>query len=180
MEIFIIRHGQSCNNARKHTPERRADPALTDLGQRQAAVLAKHSATGTTLDVLPKTGEGASKHRYREGYGVTSLYCSPMYRSLQIAAPIGAAWGIVPKIWVDIHERGGMYRDRGGASGATVCPGMTWEEIREQFPCMDVPAAITEYGWWPRAYEDTSTCGIPSTITVTKVDPICLLRRSRR
>ena len=67
--------------------------------------------------------------------------------------------GIVPRIWVDIHERGGMYRDRGGASGATVCRGMTREEIRRRFPWMDVPAAITEDGCWHRVYEDISTCG---------------------
>ncbi len=117
------------------------------------------------MDVLANTGEGASKTRFREEYGVTSLYCSPMYRSLQTTEPIGAALGIVPKIWVDIHERGGMYRDRGGASGATVCPGMTREEIRQRFPCMDVPAAITEDGCWHSAYEDISTCaGRPNRV----------------
>ena len=40
MELFIIRHGQSVNNALEDQTKRKKDPALTSTGEQQAQELA--------------------------------------------------------------------------------------------------------------------------------------------
>jgi 2,3-bisphosphoglycerate-dependent phosphoglycerate mutase/probable phosphoglycerate mutase len=107
MEIYLIRHGQSVNNALGDDLTRRVmDAPLTELGQQQAAHVAQHLAAAD----YP---EAAFYHngRPRDHYGLTHLYCSAMQRALQTALPIGQALGLMPEVWVDIHEHGGIYLD---------------------------------------------------------------------
>ena len=46
MQLYIIRHAQSVNNALDDQRYRVSDPLLTEVGHRQAAMLAEHLAHG--------------------------------------------------------------------------------------------------------------------------------------
>ena len=121
MDLFIIRHGQSANNSLPDIRDREVDPPLTDLGERQAELLAEHLASGETHDRIT-ADTGNTRYQMREGYGITALFTSPMYRSLQTVQPIAKSLGLAPKIWVDIHEEGGMYLNHGGDEGLVGYP----------------------------------------------------------
>ena len=154
MELFIIRHGQSANNALPDIRDREVDPPLTDLGRRQAHLLAEHLATGATHDWVTDPATGTAEPRLRKGFGITALFCSPMYRGMQTAEPVGRALGLAPQVWIDIHEQGGMYLDHGGAEGRVGYPGRTRSEISAEFPSFQLPPGITGNGWWSQGYED--------------------------
>ena len=130
------------------------DPPITELGKRQSEILAQHLATGTTQDLVPGAAPGSARAQERKGYGITSLYCSPMLRSLQTAYPIKEATGLLPKVWVDIHESGGMFLDHGDERGSVGYPGMTRSEILANYPDYQLAPGITEDGWWNRDRED--------------------------
>ena len=72
MEFYLIRHGQSVNNA---SPDALVpDPALTNLGREQA------NHVGNAL----------------KAKGILRLYCSPMLRALQTAEIIGRVLELPP------------------------------------------------------------------------------------
>ena len=148
MELYIIRHAQSTNNALTSQEDRGCDPPLTDLGRRQAELLARHLAAG--IQRAPSSTE--------PGYGITHLYCSPMCRALQTAQPLGKALGLAPEVWIDIHEWGGIYLDHGESRGTVGYPGKTRSEILDEFPGYVLPEGITEAGWWNRGHEDKAGC----------------------
>jgi broad specificity phosphatase PhoE len=143
MQLYLIRHGQSANNALETSAGRSQDPPLTDLGIRQAEILAAHLAEA----LPPKRGWESSG-----SYQFDHLYCSAMQRALQTAAPIGKALGLKPEVWTDIHEQGGIYLDEPGI-GRTGLPGLTLEMMQEQFPDYMLPDTVTSAGWWNRDYE---------------------------
>ncbi len=159
IELFIIRHAESGNNALSDNRDRLVDPPITELGERQSEILAQHLATGATQDLIPGAAPGSARARERKGYGITSLYCSPMLRSLQTTHPIKEALGLIPKIWVDIHERGGMFLDHGEDRGSVGYPGLTRSEILAKYPDYQLAPGITEEGWWNRDREDSPTAG---------------------
>lgn len=135
------------------------DPPITALGQQQAEILAQHLATGSTQDFIPGAAPDSARAVERKGYGITSLYCSPMLRSLQTAGPIKEALGLIPKVWVDIHERGGMFLEHGEDGESVGYPGMTRPEMLAKYPDYQLPPGITEEGWWNRDREDPPTAG---------------------
>ena len=139
MELYIIRHAQSTNNALADLRDRVRDPALTELGQRQAEIVAEHLASGTNLELSVGTTEEDTSVRQRHGYGLTRLYCSAMYRALQTAQPIGEALDLAPEVWIDIHEHGGIFLDHGEADGLVGYPGQTRSEILAEFPNYVLP-----------------------------------------
>lgn len=143
MELYIIRHGQSTNNALGTSVGRVHDAPLTEIGLQQAEALAAHLAAGPYPESLWEN---------RAGYHFDHLYCSAMQRALQTAAPVSKALGIRPEVWVDVHEQGGIYLD--GDDGQSIgYPGMTRAEILERFPDYVLPDNVTESGWWNRDYE---------------------------
>jgi broad specificity phosphatase PhoE len=152
MELFIVRHAQSTNNALGNPQDRDCDPPLTELGRRQADVVAQHLATAVPPIQWTATDPA------RPGYGITRLYCSPMWRSLQTAQPIGRALGLVPEVWIDIHEHGGIYLDHGGERGIVGYPGKTRSQILAEFSDYSLPEGITEEGWWQGDHEDRAAC----------------------
>ena len=97
MQLYLVRHGESSNNALgtedasydEYMATRSPDPVLTRTGERQAELVAAHLAEA--------------------GYDITELHCSAMMRAMQTAEPIGKALGILPSVWIDIHEHGGMF-----------------------------------------------------------------------
>ncbi len=134
MRLYLIRHAESENNAlsRDTLHQRKVDPDLTPLGYRQRDLLARH--IGTETDAAG------------EGYRITHLYTSAMYRSLLTTKPVSDALGIAPKVWPDLHEKGGLYLERDGCiRGYT---GMTRAEILAAFPGYCLPAELDERGWY--------------------------------
>ncbi len=157
MELYIIRHGQSTNNASMvaDPKDRVSDPPLTPLGEIQANAVAQHIAEGYNPEIIgdfafaKRTGEPDTR-----GYGLTKLYCSPMERSLQTTLPIAKATGLTPHVWVDIHEHGGIFLEHDDERGVVSYPGLSRSAILEQFPNYVIPETITEAGWWTGGMED--------------------------
>ena len=142
MELYIIRHGQSSNNASGDDGQRVCDPPLTGIGEAQANQLARYLAS-----------DGGGAVGIRPGFRFDRLFSSPMLRAMQTAAPAGKALGIRPEIWIDIHEEGGIWLDEGDDRGEVGYPGLTRSEIETRFPGFVIPEAITEAGWWNRPPE---------------------------
>jgi broad specificity phosphatase PhoE len=121
MELYLIRHGQSTNNAElAHV----ADPPLSNLGKQQAYY--------------------AGKALQREG--ISRLYCSPMLRALQTAEIIGGILSLAPHIYIGLHEWDGIWEESVGRFGATL-PGLTRSEMKEVCPDVILPQEVTDKGW---------------------------------
>ncbi|GAB4573069.1 MAG: histidine phosphatase family protein [Anaerolineae bacterium] len=146
MQLYLIRHGQSANNAIDVADEpafrllRHHDPELTDLGHEQAARLAEYLAGGNAHD---------------RQFAITHLYTSPMRRALATTRPIAEALGLTPQVWVDIHEAGGMFLDQ--EDGTVVgYPGIGRAEVAALYPGWVLPPELTDEGWWaPERGEET-------------------------
>lgn len=145
MELFIIRHGQSANNILDDVSKRDKDPPLTEIGERQADIVADFLAAGRHL--MP--GE-RSMGRPHFDY----LYCSPMLRSLQTVEPIGREMGVTPEVWIDIHEVGGIFLDHGEDGGIVGYPGETRRQIMDRFPGYILPDNLGDRGWWGKEKEE--------------------------
>ena len=124
MELYLIRHAQSLNNA-KPEAERVEDPGLTEVGHAQAGHLADWIRT----------------------LELTRLITSPFRRTLLTAEPLRRATGLTPEVRVTVHEQGGCYRGHvpGRLAGR---PGMTRAEIEREFPEFDAGREIDGTGWW--------------------------------
>lgn len=149
MELFIVRHAQSYNNALADQRDRVVDPPLTEIGLRQAELVAQHLATGIDHETVPIEGQGPDAPA---GMGIEKLYCSAMLRALQTATAIGRALNLKPHVWVDVHEEGGMWLEH--PEGVRGYPGMTRAEITAGFPDCVLPEEITEQGWWRYRQEE--------------------------
>jgi broad specificity phosphatase PhoE len=154
MELYIIRHAQSVNNALVDQRQRVCDPPLTELGHRQADVLADHLACGHDSHDLASLRSvfRSVDPRTEPGYGITRLFCSPMIRSLQTARPVSRALGLTPEVWVDIHEHGGIFLEEEGVFRGY--PGQSRAEILADFPEYVLPEGIGERGWWTGSREE--------------------------
>ena len=149
MELYIIRHAQSLNNAMPDDQLRVPDAPLTDLGQAQAQRLADYLRDGRNRDPWYNPSTGYSKLEHEADWGITHLYVSPMTRALQTCRPIAAALGLKPEIWIETHEHGGVYQQR--PEGITGYPGRTRAEMTADFPDYVLPERISDAGWWNAA-----------------------------
>lgn len=134
MELYLIRHAQSTNQVLDEPESKVFDPHLTDLGERQAVLLAEYLGSGRERTRAP-------------GGGIDSLVCSPMWRALQTARPLSEALGLSPEVWVDVHEQ---------VRAMETYAGSTRERIQAAFPDYVLPEGITKQGWWNRAGESRS------------------------
>ena len=142
MELYLIRHGQSANNLRKQAlaeqpnaspaaaVPRMADPPLTRLGELQARL----------------AGESLRDE------GITTLYCGPMLRTLQTAQIIGTLLDLSPRVFVGLHEWGGVWEPRDDGNSVQL-PGLTRNEMSAMFPGFVLPADVTGSGWWFHDWE---------------------------
>lgn len=93
MELWLIRHGQSANNALEQQAGdpsgRLPDPPLTALGHEQARRLAGWAAQG-------------------DGGPVTHLYSSLTTRAVQTAAPLAGVLGLPVRGLAAAYECGGL------------------------------------------------------------------------
>jgi broad specificity phosphatase PhoE len=127
MHLYLIRHGQSANNAAQEGAPHIPDCPLTDLGHKQARRVAQRM-----------TGEN-----------ITHLFCSPMLRTLQTMQPIAEALGLSPQVWVSTHEKGGAVWERDRANHDFVnTSGLTRREMQARFPGYTLPDAVGDDGWW--------------------------------
>ena len=131
MNIFIIRHAQSQNNALP-TSERVQDAPLTELGLLQARHLAQ----------------------WAQQADLQSLLTSPFRRTLQTSGMIHAATGLEWTTWTQLHEKGGCVSgvDESSFQGEA---GMTAAEIQEEFPGCLVTPDIDTNGWWKSKPRET-------------------------
>lgn len=124
MELYLIRHAQSLNNALPEQ-DRVEDPPLTELGHQQSVHLSDWIHT----------------------LKLTRVVTSPFLRTLQTTDHLARSLGMKPAIRVDLHEKGGCVS---GPSRDTFTgrPGMTRAQIGSQFPGFSIPPQIDGAGWW--------------------------------
>ncbi len=160
MELYLIRHAQSQNNASliNDPKDRVFDPSLTELGHLQAQAVGRHLRDGFNPDRIVDAQVGRKPEaRSLRGFDIDRLYCSPMHRTLQTAYHIQQATGLTPHLWVDIHEHGGVFLEYDDERGVVGYPGKTRAEIESEFPGYVLSDAITETGWWTGKQEDITT-----------------------
>ena len=145
MDLFLVRHGESYNNALDDVTKRHKDPLLTDIGQRQAECVAAYLAAGKHLHPTDRALDRAP---------VDALYCSPMHRTLQTTRPIAAQLGVDPQVWIDLHEMGGIHLDHFDGRGPVGYPGLTRVQIQGEFPGYALPDEVAADGWWQGAMEN--------------------------
>lgn len=177
MILYLIRHAQSENNALAeriratagdfdelsyddYRLNRSADPSLTEIGFKQAEILAHYLQTARPKHRAGFDDPGHLEPGEFQGnpFGITRLYCSAMLRALQTARPVGNALGLRPRTWLDIHEHGGMFANSGESSEVVGYPGLTRQELITQFPDCEVTDDITDEGWWFGSEEDHPAC----------------------
>ncbi len=124
MDLYLIRHAQSANNARP-TELRVEDPEITETGHQQAERLAAW----------------ASKLQ------LTQLYTSAFLRTLQTTSYLQKATGLTPHVRVQLHEVGGCVAGT-HAGNMRGRPGMNGPQIQEQFPGYVIPPDLSIEGWW--------------------------------
>jgi 2,3-bisphosphoglycerate-dependent phosphoglycerate mutase len=150
MQLYFIRHAQSANNKLYDETGswngRDSDPDLTELGHKQARRLAEHVACAN--------GESPRRdYVNRSGFGFTHLYASPMVRALATAAYLSAALDLPLAVWEDLHEMGGIFFIDDETGERIGQPGKTRSELAARFPLAQLPATLTDSGWWNRPPE---------------------------
>lgn len=153
MELYIIRHAQSINNAIwSQTGKeigRHSDPALTEIGLQQADLVAERLATENTA-VPPNTPD----FQNRDGFNLTHLYASLQTRAVQTGTAVSKATGVPLKAWEIIHEWGGIYDIDHDNDIRTGLPGPNRDYFSERFPEFQLPNSLGKAGWWNRPHEE--------------------------
>lgn len=146
LELYLIRHGQSTNNALEDATARTFDPPLTQTGKQQAVLLGEFAGSAPSRDPYTNPATGFSRADDRVGLGLDYLYISPMHRTLQTAAPMAEALDIRPIVRLDIYEHGGIYLDTEGV--ITPYPGKSRKRITTDFPRYILDKSHTDSGWY--------------------------------
>ena len=132
MLLYLIRHGESTDNAGT-TPPLRAD--ASDLDRQHA--LESHL---TELGKLQADYAGA----WLADKGITHLYSSLMVRALQTGEVLSRHTGVPVRAFAHLCE----YRTNPEFRGLPL------EEIERLFPTCRLPEECGEGGWWDRSVED--------------------------
>ncbi len=148
MQLFFIRHAQSKNNALYSSGRggeiRSHDPALTELGRRQAACLAEGLARAN-----PGLATDQADSQNRAGFGLTHIYCSLMLRAVATGTAVADRLGLPLHAWLDWHEEGGLYLDGPNGERLPVAgPGRA--DFARDYPRLVLPDDLTDAGWWLR------------------------------
>jgi 2,3-bisphosphoglycerate-dependent phosphoglycerate mutase len=146
MQLLLIRHAESGNNflATQHRFAdylrlRSPDPSITERGFVQADALARHVE--------------------KVDYGITDMFVSPMLRAVQTARPMVQVLGLKPRMWVAIHEDGGMFTgDPDEPESLSGYPGLTRTDFARDHPEFELVDEITDDGWSTTGWEDRAGC----------------------
>jgi 2,3-bisphosphoglycerate-dependent phosphoglycerate mutase len=151
MQLYLIRHAQSENNAfldnTQYEQMRSMDPELTELGRMQSQALARFLAQGTSVASYPD-----DEHN-RMGFGLTHLYSSLMVRAVATGSAIAREMGLPLLGWVDWHEGGGIYLDDEASGEQIGYPGKDRAYFQAHYPELILPPGLDENGWWNRPFE---------------------------
>jgi 2,3-bisphosphoglycerate-dependent phosphoglycerate mutase len=145
MELTLIRHGQSVNNA-QGDEQRHHDPELTPLGHAQAKKLAEYLLEGENTEDTVRLPSDDPTRLDHHAYGFDRIYVSAMHRALQTASPVAKALKAEVHIWPELHESGGIYMHT--PEGVVAYGGLTRAQIVESFPEFVPHDLITEAGWY--------------------------------
>jgi 2,3-bisphosphoglycerate-dependent phosphoglycerate mutase len=152
MQLYFIRHGQSANNAlwtaSGESQGRSYDPELTEVGQRQAALVAQFLCQGD-----PALASRGTDPQNLTGFGLTHLYCSLMVRAASTGHAIADALDMPLYAWEDIHEAGGLYLDDETTGAQVGQMGHDRAYFQQRYPRLVLPETLVEGGWWNRPYE---------------------------
>lgn len=133
MQLYLIRHAESENNARP-IYQRVEDPPLTAIGRLQAGHLAQWLAT----------------------LKIDTLITSPVRRALQTTRLVNESDGRHVHVWADVFEEGGIYRGH-GPEATEGGPGLTRDEVirhaTDDAQSCTLDESITTAGWWGRERE---------------------------
>jgi 2,3-bisphosphoglycerate-dependent phosphoglycerate mutase len=157
MELYIIRHAQSENNAlwaeTGTSDGRQPDPSITDIGHQQAQLLANFLVNG---DPEGEPNSFAQRHN-RGGFGLTHLYTSLMVRSIVTASYVAERTGLPLTGWLDIHERGGLHQTDPATGEEIGEAGPNRAFFADNHPALVLPPEIGEQGWWGQPPEDVES-----------------------
>ena len=161
MQLYFIRHGQSINNAAWGDPNHKEhpDPALTEIGIRQAQILADFLAPPrSALDGRnPDLETMSTPQNGWDGEGFTHLYASLMERAVHTASFLARRLKIPFEAW-EIHESGGIFK-RDGEDKLRGLPGRPRSFFETNFPDFSLPDSLDEGGWWrERPFETEEEC----------------------
>jgi len=150
VELYIIRHGQSVNNAYwdKEGFQDLPDPELTEVGKRQAKTLAEFLGENQERNEIPKWNS-----QNQHGFGLTHIYTSLMVRAASTATPIAESLGLPLVAWPEIHETGGIFSRTDGGLRAGL-PGKPRSYFEKHYPGFSLPDELDEKGWWNRPFEE--------------------------
>jgi len=152
MQLYIIRHAQSANNARwletRSSLGRDEDPGLTEIGKKQANRLGEFLSKPSSMDPLHEHDP-----RNLAGFNLTHLYCSLMLRAVQTGTGLSKATGLPLMGWVDLHETGGMITGDGEVEPYRGMPGKSRSYFEKNYPGLILPDEVGENGWWNRPFE---------------------------
>lgn len=128
MQLYLIRHAESENNA-KPLDQRVEDPPITSIGHLQAELLANW------IETLP----------------MDTLITSPVRRALQTTRYLHLKNNQHVHVWSDVFEEGGIYRGH-GPEATEGGPGLTRDEViahlaEDERHCT-LDDRITDAGWW--------------------------------
>lgn len=152
MQLYMIRHAQSNNNAKwlatGSSKYRNPDPTLTETGKKQVEYLAKF------LKDIDKQEDALGRDPHNlTGFGITHLYCSLMIRAIETGLGVAKALGLPLYAWRDIHETGGIISGDGETEPYEGLPGKPRSFFEKHYPELVLMDEFGEEGWWNRPFE---------------------------
>jgi 2,3-bisphosphoglycerate-dependent phosphoglycerate mutase len=155
MQLYLVRHGQSENNLIWDTTNssrgRHEDPALTDIGRKQAEAVARFFSRPADPGA-----PSAQQTQNRSGFGITHIYASLMDRAVATGSFISRALGLPLLAWEDLHEGGGIYLENESTGEREGRPGRHRAYFNENYPELVLADGRHETGWWNRPHETKS------------------------
>jgi 2,3-bisphosphoglycerate-dependent phosphoglycerate mutase len=139
VDLLLIRHAESVNNAQEHLPfqqrERSPDPVLSELGERQAEQVAGAFSAGA----YPRP-----EH----------LYCSLMRRAVATGAALADVLDLRLVAHPEAFETFGPLQYTGTDWASSVAhPGASRAELLAVSPRLVLPDIAGDGGWWPGPVE---------------------------
>jgi 2,3-bisphosphoglycerate-dependent phosphoglycerate mutase len=154
MQLYYIRHAQSYNNAlwteTGSDEGRKEDPELTEMGIRQAEIVADFLKNGDPRGGISRNGSSPG------GFGITHIYSSLMVRSVKTGTIIAKSMGLTLKGWQEIHERGGIYLRHEPGGDPECLPGKDRSYFETHYPDFVLPDNFIDTGWWNKKPVETS------------------------